>query len=47
MKNKSGSWVGKCSETQEDGAEYKREQERITWEELEHNYPLINSYNTK
>lgn len=25
----------------------RREKERATWEELEHNYPLINSYNIK
>lgn len=44
IKNKSGNGEEKGSRVGEDGAEQKREEhESTTWEELEVNYPLINS----
>lgn len=42
--SKSGNGEEKDSGVRGDGAEQKREeQESATWEELEANYPLINS----
>lgn len=43
-KNKSGNGEEKDSGVGEDGAGQKREErESATWEELEANYPLVNS----
>lgn len=42
-KNKSGNAEEKCSRIGEDRGEQKREKRSATWEELEANYPLINS----